>query len=146
MPVSDLCSKKLVSVSPKASVMEAARLMKNKGVGSLLVMEDGAKRCKGLITDRDITLYAVAEGGFSDLKVSDVMSRQVATVSNQSGLHEVLEKMEKYQLRRIVVVDEDGNACGILTSDDVIQLLAKEMGMLGSLFAKQVGRPEQARA
>jgi CBS domain-containing protein len=146
MPVSDLCSKKLVSVSPKASVMEAARLMKNKGVGSLLVMDEGAKRCKGLITDRDITLYAVAEGGFSDLKVSDVMSRQVATVSNQAGLHEVLEKMEKYQLRRIVVVDEDGNACGILTSDDVIQLLAKEMGMLGSLFAKQVGRPEQARA
>jgi CBS domain-containing protein len=146
MPVSDLCSKKLVSVSPKASVMEAAKLMKNKGVGSLLVMEEGGKRCKGLITDRDITLYAVAEGGFSDLKVSDVMSRQVSTVSKQSGLHEVLEKMEKNQLRRIIVVDEDGEACGILTTDDVIQLLAKEMGMLGSLFAKQVGRPEQARA
>ncbi len=146
MPVSDLCSKKLVSISPKASLLEAAKMMKNKGVGSLLVMEEGAKRCKGLITDRDITLYAVAEGEFAGLKVSDVMSRQVATVSQKSGLHEVLEKMEKYQLRRIVVVDEDGSACGILSSDDVIQLLAKEMGMLGSLFSKQIGRPEQARA
>jgi predicted transcriptional regulator len=146
MPVSDLCTKKIVSISPKASVMEAAKIMKNKGIGSLLVMDEGSKRCKGFITDRDITLYAVAEGGFTGVKVSDVMSRQVASISSKAGLNEVLSKMEKHQLRRIVLVDEEGDACGILTTDDVVQLLAKEMGMLGSLFAKQVGKLEQARA
>jgi predicted transcriptional regulator len=146
MPISDLCSKKLISVSPKASVIEAAKLMKNKGVGSLLVMDEGSKRCKGFITDRDITLYAVAEGDFTGVKVSDVMSRQVATIPSKAGLADVLAKMEKHQLRRIVLVDDEGDACGILTSDDVIQLLAKEMGMLGNLFSKQVGRSEQAKA
>ncbi len=146
MPVSDLCSKKLISISPKAMVADAAKMMKNKGVGSLLVMDEGSKRCKGIITDRDITLYAVAEGELSDLHVSDVMSRQVATISQKSGLLDVLTKMEKHQLRRIVIVDDDGNSCGILTSDDVVQLLAKEMGMLGNLFAKQTVHPEHARA
>ncbi len=146
MPVSDLCSSKIVSVSPKATVTEAAKLMKNKGVGSLLVMDSGSKKCKGFITDRDITLYAVAEGGWGDMQVSEVMSRQVATISKKAGLHEVLDKMQKHELRRIVVVDEDGDACGILTSDDVVQLLAKEMSMLGTIFSKQSMKAGQARA
>jgi predicted transcriptional regulator len=145
MPVSDFCSSKLISVSPKASIIDAAKLMKVKGVGSLLVMEAGSKRCKGIITDRDITLYAVAEGGWGDMQVSEVMSRQVATISKKSGLHDVLDKMQKHELRRIVVTDEEGDACGILTSDDIVQLLAKEMNMLGSIFSKQSSKAGQPR-
>ncbi len=146
MPVSDLCISKLVTISSKATIIDAAKLMKNKGVGSLLVMDNGSKRCKGFITDRDITLYAVAEGGYSDMQVSEVMSRQVATISKKSGLHDVLDKMQKHELRRIVVVDEEGDACGILTSDDIVQLLAKEMNMLGNIFSKQSMKAGQQRA
>jgi predicted transcriptional regulator len=146
MPVSDLCISKLVTISSKATIIDAAKLMKNKGVGSLLVMDNGSKRCKGFITDRDITLYAVAEGGYSDMQVSEVMSRQVATISKKSGLHDVLDKMQKHELRRIVVVDEEGDACGILTSDDIVQLLAKEMNMLGNIFSKQSMKAGQKRA
>jgi CBS domain-containing protein len=105
------------SIGASASVVEAARLMREEHIGSLPITDD--EQLVGMITDRDITTRVVAEA--ADLKatsVGNVCSRDLITVEPDRDLEEALELMGRHQVRRLPVVESD-RLVGILAQADV---------------------------
>ena len=105
------------TVDAGSPVVEAARLMKEEDVGSVPVLENG--RLTGTLTDRDIVLRIVAEGRDPQTtKVVEVASSDLVTIDPQQNLDEALRMMATHQVRRLPVVEEDGQLVGILAQAD----------------------------
>jgi CBS domain-containing protein len=99
-------------------VVEAARIMKEKDVGIVPVVEGG--RLVGTVTDRDIAVRVVAEGKDpQSVRVREIASTEVVTVDPQQDLDEALRLMASHQVRRLPVVEEDGKLVGIVAQADV---------------------------
>jgi CBS domain-containing protein len=116
--------------------------MRQFHVGDLVVVEqqDGKSRPVGIVTDRDIVLEVVAaEVAADSLMVGDIMTADPATVRGSEGVFETLRYMRDRGVRRLPVVDSASWLIGIITLDDLLELLAEEMGEL----AKLVGRARQ---
>ncbi|MDB6163779.1 MAG: hypothetical protein JWL98_1211 [Xanthomonadaceae bacterium] len=105
--------------STEATLREVARMMLDCDCGQIPVV-DQQRRPLGVITDRDIAVRAVAQGvDPSTAKAGDFMSAPASTVSLKSDLDEVVEMMESQQIRRVVVVAEDGTVAGIVAQADI---------------------------
>ena len=105
------------SIGASASVVQAARLMREQHVGSLPVTED--ERLVGMITDRDITTRVVAESAVPEAtSVEDVYSRDLITVEPDNDLDEALRLMARHQIRRLPVV-ENGRLVGMVAQADI---------------------------
>ena len=105
------------SIGASASVVEAARLMREGHIGSLPVIE--GERLVGMITDRDITTRVVAESAAPEAtSVGDVYSRDLISVEPSHDLEEALELMARHQVRRLPVV-ENGRLVGVVAQADI---------------------------
>lgn len=104
-------------VGPEETLRDAARAMADLDVGALPVC-DGRKLI-GMITDRDITIRAVAEGKSSDTPVSDVMTDDVIWCTDTDSIDDVLQQMADAQVRRIPVVDGNRHLVGIVALGDI---------------------------
>jgi CBS domain-containing protein len=105
------------TVEPSMPVAQAARLMKDSDIGALPVVEDG--RLVGVLTDRDIVVRAVAEGGDPQaVPVREVASRELITIDPEQPLDEALRLMARRRVRRLPVV-EGTRLVGILAQADV---------------------------
>lgn len=143
MPIADLCSNKLISIDRKATLQQAAQMMKDHHVGGIVVVEaNGQGKPVGILTDRDIVLNVVAENLPINTPVQEVMSKNIVKVAKWDGIAEVVEQMESSGVRRMIVVDESGHACGLVSADDILQLVSQELSGLGSLISKQVENEE----
>jgi CBS domain-containing protein len=106
------------SIGASASVVEAARLMREKNIGSLPVTDE--ERLVGMITDRDITTRVVAEAAdLQALSVGDVYSRDLISVGADKDLDEALQLMARHQVRRLPVVGDDGSLVGVVAQADI---------------------------
>jgi CBS domain-containing protein len=113
------------AVDTQTSVREAARLMEVDDVGSLPVVEDGA-RLVGVVTDRDIALRVVAQGLDPErTSVSQVASQDVLTLTPEDDLDDALRLMARAQVRRVPIVVRDHELVGMLSQADLGQA-AKE--------------------
>ncbi len=126
MSVSDVMSRWLVTVNPKASVREAAKAMNELGVGSVLVVDDNG-RLVGIFTERDL-VRVVAEGGSLDDPVERHMSRRVISVEPGTPLLEASDTMIRHGIRHLPVVDREGRPLGVLSLRDLCQRLLGELG------------------
>jgi CBS domain-containing protein len=111
---------------PDSSLQEVARLMVENDCGCIPVVDSqlGMKPI-GTITDRDITVRTVASGQNPlEMKASDIMSIDIATIKPSASLEECFDVMEEKEIRRILVVDEQGRCCGIVAQADVAQVSA----------------------
>jgi CBS domain-containing protein len=136
MPISEVCNREVVIVQPGETVLEAARLMRQHHVGDVVVVEErGGRRVPvGIVTDRDIVLEVVApQLDPAALRVSDIVTSGLVTIKNDAGLFDAVEYMHTKGVRRLPVVDDDGGLAGILTLDDLLELLAEEMAALAKL-------------
>ena len=105
------------SIGASASVVEAARLMRQEHIGSLPITDD--EQLVGMITDRDITTRVVAEGADLEMaSVGDVYSRDPISVEPDKDLEEALQLMARHQVRRLPVV-ENGRLVGIVAQADI---------------------------
>jgi CBS domain-containing protein len=105
------------SISASASVVEAARLMREQHIGSLPITDD--EKLVGMITDRDITTGVVAEGADPErTSVGDVSSRDPISVEPGQDLEEAVQLMSRHQVRRLPVV-ENGRLVGIIAQADI---------------------------
>ena len=115
--VRDAMSENPRSIGASASVVEAARLMREQHIGSLPVVED--ERLVGMITDRDIAMRVVAENAVPETTlVEDVYSRDLISVEPDHDLAEALQLMARHQVRRLPVV-EDGKLVGMIAQADI---------------------------
>ncbi len=105
------------SIKASASVVEAARLMREEHIGSLPITDD--EQLVGMITDRDITMRVVAEAADPKMtSVEDVYSRDLISVEPNKDLGEALQLMARHQVRRLPVV-ENGRLVGIVAQADI---------------------------
>lgn len=112
---------------PDSSLADAAQMMQKYDCGCLPVSEDG-KSLKGIITDRDICMRALAmEQPLKDLPVSDAMSREVRVCGVNDDLADVEEIMRNEQIRRLPVVSEDNVLAGMISLADLAQEAEKEL-------------------
>ncbi len=142
MRVDELCTQNVITIEAAASIVEAAKQMREHHVGDVIVLpEPGDRRPIGVLTDRDITVELVAKDlPLSGVSVGDVMSRDIVTVRAQDDLADALEIMATNAIRRIPVTDEDNEIVGILSIDDVIGVLADELKKVSSLCRRQPGQ------
>jgi CBS domain-containing protein len=115
--VRDAMTENPQSISASASVVEAARLMREKDIGSLPITDD--EKLVGMITDRDITTGVVAEASDpGTTSVGDVSSRDPISVEPDQDLEEAVQLMSRHQVRRLPVV-ENGRLVGIVAQADI---------------------------
>jgi len=114
-------TRNFVAVKPDANLVDCAREMMKKRVGSL-VLKDGQK-LMGLLTEKDIIWAMTKKGakGLDKIKARDVASKKIATIKPGADLYEALQRMKKLKFRRLPVVI-NGNVIGMLTLKDVLRI------------------------
>lgn len=117
----EVMTKNPVCCLPGDLAAEAAKRMKSNNIGSIPVIEnEQTKKLVGIVTDRDLTLKIVAEGlDAKTTKVEAVMTHKVITCLADDDFQKALDAMSEHQLRRIPVVNNDGNIVGIIAQADV---------------------------
>ena len=113
--VADVMASDPQSVEPGASIEDAAKKMKEGGFGALLVVD--GDDLKGIVTDRDIVVNAIAEGN-TGASIEDVASTDTTTIEPGASLADAIAKMREADVRRLPVV-EDGNPVGIVSLGDL---------------------------
>jgi CBS domain-containing protein len=126
MQVSNLMNPNVITISPDATAAEAARLLSHYDIGSLPVtLPDG--RLRGIITDRDIVLRCVAgDGEPYQTNVSDLMTRNVVTISPDADIREAASLMASQKIRRLPVT-RNGRLVGILSLADIARSRSCDM-------------------
>jgi len=116
--VKDVMSHGSVSLPPTASVKEAVKLMRDKNIGSILVIEEA--KLVGIFTERDL-VKLLAEGGDLDKPLAEVMTKNPITVSPEDPLVIAAAKMVEHNIRHLPVVDSKGTAVGMLSIRDIVK-------------------------
>lgn len=136
----DLCTREVVTASRSTLLNEAARLMRDRHVGCLVVVDDlpEGRIVVGLLTDRDIVTAVVAKDVEAMmLRVGEVMSEDVSTVNHTASLHDAIALMRHRRVRRVPVTDDRGFLVGLLASDDIVGVLARELQALAEVLTQQ---------
>lgn len=143
MPIGDICVREVVTATKDTTVQQAAQLMRENHVGDLLIVEQnhGARRPIGIVTDRDIAVAVVALGlDPAALSVGEIMGPELKTVDEDEGIFETLHFMRDAGVRRVPVVDSENALVGVVSTDDIIQLLADEMTEVAKLISREQRR------
>lgn len=136
MPIEDLARETVVSVSLETPVNELARLMRDENVGSVVITDDETP--VGIVTDRDLTTRVLTDEPESMAQTAEqVMSDELCTVDEGIGFYEAARVMSEHAIRRLPICNEDDKLVGIITADDLTELLAEESELLGSVIRAQ---------
>jgi CBS domain-containing protein len=120
----DAKGRHIVSIAPDASVFDAIKLMADKMVGSLIVIDK--EKLLGIVTERDYARKVILKGRSSDnCKVSEIMSTDVVTASSSESVNECMEVMTERRIRHLPVV-EDNKVIGIISIGDLVQAIISD--------------------
>ena len=140
MKVGKFCTRSVVIADKDSSVIEVAKLMREHHVGDVVVVRPDGDQPKpiGIITDRDIVVELLATDVSLDVvSVGDVMSFELITARENDSIWDTMQVMRSKGVRRIPVVNDQGGLEGILTADDLLELLADELGMLAKVPVRE---------
>jgi CBS domain-containing protein len=111
----------LISIQPDASVLDAIKLMAEKGIGSLVVTEGDS--LKGIVTERDYARKVIIKGRASDsTAIAEIMTTDVVTASSDQTVQQCMAIMTKIRCRHLPVVD-DGHLVGMISIGDLVQAI-----------------------
>ena len=126
----------VLSVKPDATVRFVAGLMKEKNIGCVVVTED--HKPVGIVTDRDIALRSEELCEDPDgTQIGSIMTRDIVTIRKDAGIFEAIQVMKSAGVRRMPIVDGAGRLVALLTVDDLIRLLARELGDIARIIGKE---------
>lgn len=148
MSVGQLCNRNTVTVHKEDTIVEASKLMREFHVGCVIVVEDAEAGVKpvGIVTDRDLVVEILAAQLDPDsVSVGDIMSYELVTAREEDSLWSTLQRMRSKGIRRVPVVSPQGLLAGILTSDDLLEILAGELGELVKAINKEQEREQRIR-
>lgn len=139
MQVDQLCARDVAALLPTASVREIAHLMRDRNVGTVVVI-DAARHPVGIVTDRDLVLRAFGNGhDLSSLTAREVMTGSPRTLHGIAPVSEALAALKALGVRRMPVVGERGELVGILSLDDLLRQIAAELNSLSEAVAPSRG-------
>ena len=137
MQAKEVMSSNIRIIPSNTSIQAAAGLMRDMDVGILPVTEDG--EIVGMLSDRDIAIRAVAEGADpTATPAREIMSREVISCYADQDAREVVNVMEQKKVRRVVVVDRNNEAIGLISVDDLA--LHPEIRPLAERVIQQASR------
>jgi len=146
--VGEICNREVVVTTRETSVADAARLMRDHHVGSLIVAEprDGAQYPVGIITDRDLVVEIMAmDLDPRDVNVGEVMGRGLVIARESDGIRETLEVMRFKGVRRLPVLSARDNLLGIVAADDLMKILAEDITALATITTRERWREAAQR-
>ena len=137
----DLVSRPPVIVLPEATILEAARAMRDRNVGSVLVHEEGS--VVGILTDRDIVM-GLANGGFVKPQqcVRELMTRDPVCLSSRDDIETGLERMRQHRVRRMPVLNDRGELVGVVSLDDMFMHMRRTLSTAAELVEEEVAATE----
>ncbi|MDH4151752.1 MAG: CBS domain-containing protein [Betaproteobacteria bacterium] len=148
MSIGEICNRNVVYVERDATVHAACKLMRQYHVGSLVVVDEieGKRVPVGILTDRDIIVEIHAmDLDAKVLTAGDIMSPELATVTESQGMLETIEVMRFNGVRRLPVVDGGNQLIGIVTIDDLIEVLSEELSNIARIVAREQSHERQLR-
>ena len=148
MRVSEICTSDVVCCTPHATAIDAARLMRHKHVGDVVVVSDPERDRVplGVVTDRDIVIDVLGnERDASQTTVSQLMRSPLVIVNISDDASVVAERMSFHGVRRLPVVDEAGVLVGIVTLDDLLRAMMTDLQNLLSSQTKAQRREQATR-
>jgi CBS domain-containing protein len=148
MNAGEICTRTVVIAFKTMSVSEAARLMLEEHVGSLVVVEEeeGGRQVVGMLTDRDIVVAVVAHDFHAEsMRVADIMSSAPITCRPEDSFAEVLSLMRRQGIRRVPVTDANGILVGILALDDLLEIVAEDLQGLAQVMKSEARREVRQR-
>jgi CBS domain-containing protein len=125
MKLSEIFTKKAITANPDASLESVARLMQEHHVGAVVIVED--QRPVGLITDRDLALAMGAKGISPQAQAQKVMTRHVMAVPDDAGILAATRFIRECEVRRLPIVDREDRLVGMVTLDDLLGRLGREL-------------------
>ena len=118
MNVSQIVTRPLIPIAAGRTVLDAAKLLLEKNIGLLVIIQDSTK-VVGVISERDI-IRTIASGRPLSMPVDDVCTKRVVTVHGNSDVAEAAKAMNKNTIRHVVVVDDKGKSIGVVSMRDLV--------------------------
>ncbi len=140
MSAGRICVREVDFAEVGESVQAAAQPMNSRTVGTLVVL-DQEKRPVGMLTDRDLAVRVLANAGDpAQTTVGDVMTKSLRTITESTSIEDALRMMRTGRCRRLPVVDSAGKLVGLLSVDDILDLLIGEFRDIGVLLREESPR------
>lgn len=143
MKIASLCTRRLVTIDGQANLVQAATLMREHHVGSLIVtgQSDQGVGVLGVVTDRDLVVEALARGldpGSS--RVLALASGSLAAIDEAAEAAAAVAEMRRAGVRRLLVTDADGRLVGLLSLDDLLRGFADDWAALAGVVRAGIER------
>jgi CBS domain-containing protein len=148
MTVGKICMRDTVVATRGSNVTEIAKLMRTHHVGDVIIVEEraGAAIPIGIVTDRDLVMEILAQELAPDaVTAGDIMSYEMLTVRESDGIWDALQQMRTKGVRRVPVVNDKNALVGIVTLDDMLELLTDELAELAKTIRREQQREHRAR-
>jgi signal-transduction protein with cAMP-binding, CBS, and nucleotidyltransferase domain len=133
----------IVTIDECDSIQHAAALMRDRHVGALVVTreEDGSTTLSGVVTDRDVTIAALASGVDAGSPVGPIATGTVVVVPTSTSVAGAVTTMREAGVRRLVLVDRDHQLAGLVSLDDVLAACAEEIHHLADAVVAPIRLP-----
>jgi CBS domain-containing protein len=148
MTVGQICNRVVVFAYRNTPLPDAARLMRENHIGSLVIVDesDRGRVPVGMLTDRDIAIAVVAQAlDPRTLTAGEVMSGELVTANEQDDMLDTLQRMRRRGVRRVPVLGANGTLAGIVTLDDLLELVAEQLGDVVKAIATEQSREARTR-
>ena len=149
MTVGEICNRDVTVALKTEMVVDLAKRMRTSHVGAVVIVENrlGRHRPIGIVTDRDIVVSVVAgdPDHLNYLLADDVMTIDLITATADEGVEEAIRKMQRSGVRRLPVVDGEGELVGIVTLDDLLKHLIDQQSLLVGIIAREQRQERQHR-
>lgn len=148
MNMARICSHDVVTIDATASLRDAARTMRDRHVGVLVVtaLLGEQERVFGMLTDRDLTIEVLSRDVEpTQIKVGQIASRNLAAIPADAGIADAVEAMRQAGVRRLLVTGEHGEVAGLVSSDDLLDALAAELAGLAQALRNGIVREGSER-
>lgn len=138
MNTADLCRRSAVTALADTTLAEVARLMRKQHVGCVVIVEEGAGKAIGVVTDRDIVLEVVAQGldPFT-ITAGEIMTPSPVVAKREDDVWWSLKVMRDRGIRRLPVVDGDQHVIGVVALDDMLAHVGNTMGDIAQLLGSE---------
>lgn len=125
MKLNDIFTRNVVIAAPEETLAAVALKMQEHNVGTVVIVED--RRPVGIVTDRDLALALGARRISPNTEVQNVMTRHVLAIPEDTSIYTATKFMREREVRRLPIVDREDRLVGMVTLDDLLRFLGREL-------------------
>jgi CBS domain-containing protein len=137
--IREISSRPAITASPDTTAREAAHRMRSQRIGAVVVVNRRGAPL-GIVTDRDITVRIVARGGDpSSVRLGAMLTRRPVVIRDDASMLDAARLLSRQRVRRLPVVDRTGALVGLVSLDDLLLRIGRELGHIASTLAGELG-------